>query len=285
MFIMQCKYCHKQFQVKTKSGIGGHITNCPCHPNRKQLDVVLNSARAKVARSINHSVPKKQYSFCCLKCNTQFKLMLTQNEYNGKRRKKYCSRNCANSHEKTLQQKEHIRSKLLGKQYVTRMLKTCLLCGKSFKTLKNTQLFCSKSCSLEHKRTPEQRIKQSIRMTGIKHKFGHKTGGYRIGSTWSKGCWYQSPIAGNVYLDSSWELKYAKWLDYNQISWKRNTTRFHYQYENKSHYYIPDFYIIDTQQYVQIKGYKTKRDLAKWEYFPHKLNVLMKQELESLKIL
>ena len=178
-----------------------------------------------------------------------------------------------------------MRNKLLGIKRTPRIIKICLLCGKSFETLNTKRIFCSTQCSNQHKKIPEQRIAQSLRMKGIKHKCGHKTGGYRIGSTRAKGCWYQSPIAGKVYLDSSWELKYAEWLDSQGINWKRNIMKFPYQYEDKVHYYIPDFYLLDAKQYIQIKGYKTEKDLAKWQFFPHKLTVLMKSELKMLQIL
>jgi len=38
---------------------------------------------------------------------------------------------------------------------------------------------------------------------------------------------------------------------------------------------------------VKIKGYKTEKDVAKWNQFPkhRKLIVLMKKELEDLKVL
>ena len=109
-------------------------------------------------------------------------------------------------------------------------------------------------------------------------------GGYRRGSGRGKGSWYKSKTAGTVYLDSSWELKYCKWLDENSINWKRNSLRFPYKYKGKVKNYIPDFYLIDEDTYIEVKGYKTDKDDAKWKYFPNELKVLYGNDLLQLGI-
>jgi len=53
-------------------------------------------------------------------------------------------------------------------------------------------------------------------------------GGYRRGSGRSRGQGYESPISGKLYLDSSYELRYAKWLDKHGIKWEKNQDRFLY---------------------------------------------------------
>lgn len=112
-----------------------------------------------------------------------------------------------------------------------------------------------------------------------------KTGGYRVGGGRGKGCWYDSPIAGKVYLDSSWELAYVKWLDEKGVLWKRNRIKFPYYFEGKQRHYIPDFYLLGDNKYIEIKGYKTDKDEAKWSSFPYKLDVLMESELKSIGII
>ena len=90
-----------------------------------------------------------------------------------------------------------------------------------------------------------------------------------------------------VDLHSKWELKYAKWMDSNQINWQRCKESFSYEYEDKLRQYTPDFYLIETDEYVEIKGYKTEKDNAKWSQFPkhRKLIVLMEKELKQLVII
>ena len=100
--------------------------------------------------------------------------------------------------------------------------------------------------------------------------------------TKSKRTVYVSRIAGVVKLDSTWETEYAKYLDANNIKWKRNLIMFPYMYRRKMFYYIPDFYLIDEDVYIEIKGYQRAKDAAKWRDFPYKLIVLKKKELLEL---
>lgn len=90
-----------------------------------------------------------------------------------------------------------------------------------------------------------------------------------------------------VDLHGSWELAYAKWLDSQNIRWKRNTETFSYVFENKTRKYTPDFYLIDSDEYVEIKGYQTAKDNAKWSQFPsyRKLKVMKHAELKALQII
>jgi hypothetical protein len=112
-----------------------------------------------------------------------------------------------------------------------------------------------------------------------RRKLSKNSGGYRKGGGRSNGCWYESPIAGEVWLDSSYELAYAKWLDENKVKWKRNTEKFGYLYEGDEKNYIPDFYLVDENRYIEIKGFETEKDRAKWRDFPYKLEVLKKEDL------
>ena len=108
-----------------------------------------------------------------------------------------------------------------------------------------------------------------------------------------EGSWHKS-LAKNMHykykgidLDGQWELKYAQWLDLNGIKWIRPSIRFPYIFEGKIHYYTPDFYLIDSDKYIEIKGYKTIKDDAKWINFPKdkKLVILYKTQLKELGII
>ena len=66
---------------------------------------------------------------------------------------------------------------------------------------------------------------------------------------------YVSPIAGEVYLDGTWELAVAKWLDKKQYNWKRNTKRFQYtNLKGTISHYVPDFWVEELNSYVEVKG-------------------------------
>jgi hypothetical protein len=108
-----------------------------------------------------------------------------------------------------------------------------------------------------------------------------------------EGTWHTS-LARHMHIDyngvdlhGTWELGYAKFLDKNNIKWIKNKDSFAYIYEGKERRYTPDFYLIESDQYIEIKGYKTDKDEAKWSQFPkhRKLTVLMKKDLKELKIL
>lgn len=108
-----------------------------------------------------------------------------------------------------------------------------------------------------------------------------KRGGIKPNAGRCKCIKHISPIAGEVYLNGTWEYKYALWLDANNINWKRNTKGFSYVFDGKQKKYYPDFYLIDENKYVEVKGYETEKDKEKWSQFPEKLMVLKKIELNN----
>lgn len=82
-----------------------------------------------------------------------------------------------------------------------------------------------------------------------------------------------------------WEIEYAKWLDQNLIKWRRPTEKFEYEFEGKHRFYTPDFYLIDDKKYVEIKGYPTDKDFAKWQQFPLDLEIINGFDLFSIGII
>lgn len=101
-------------------------------------------------------------------------------------------------------------------------------------------------------------------------------GGYQKGSGRGKSGWYRG-----YYCDSSYELA---WVIYNldhDITFKRNTTKFPYEYNNKQLRWIPDF-INEAGIFVEIKGYMTDQVKAKLKDFPYKIEVLMEKDLTDV---
>lgn len=97
---------------------------------------------------------------------------------------------------------------------------------------------------------------------------------------------YISPIAGEVYLDGTWELAVAKWLDFNNYHWNRNTKRFSYiNLKGKPSHYIPDFWVNEMNTFVEVKGYETKLDRCKWSQFNEPLVIWKKKELIEMNII
>jgi hypothetical protein len=81
-----------------------------------------------------------------------------------------------------------------------------------------------------------------------------------------------------------WEVGYAKFLDEKGIRWRRPKESFEYEFEGKKHRYTPDFYLTKTGVFVEIKGYETAKDRAKWTQFPGPLIVLKGEDLYRMGI-
>jgi hypothetical protein len=89
-----------------------------------------------------------------------------------------------------------------------------------------------------------------------------------------------------IWMRSSWEVAYAKWLDEKEVKW---------QYESETFNlgkctYTPDFYLPETDTYIEIKGWwrdnaKKKFNLFKKLYLFKKITVLQKQDLKQMEVL
>jgi len=94
---------------------------------------------------------------------------------------------------------------------------------------------------------------------------------------------YFSPIAGEVTLDGGWELIVAKYFDKMNIKWTKNKKRFKYIFENKDRFYTPDFYLFDSNLYIEVKGYETDLDRAKWAQFTENIEIWKKEKIKEIK--
>lgn len=90
----------------------------------------------------------------------------------------------------------------------------------------------------------------------------------------------------NIWMRSSWETKYAQYLDKNKIRWQYEPI--HFDLGNST--YTPDFYLIKENKYIEIKGYwrdDAKKKFKKFKrlYPKIKLNVLERKHLKKLEVL
>ena len=131
-------------------------------------------------------------------------------------------------------------------------------------------------------KTEEKEIERKNKISATM-KSNPLAGGLREGSGRGIKTWYTSPIAGKVYLRSTYELRYVKVLDSLKINWKQNTQGFDYEFENSKHKYYPDFYLLDENLYIEVKGFKTSKDIAKWEQFPYDIKIIFVKELEKME--
>lgn len=97
---------------------------------------------------------------------------------------------------------------------------------------------------------------------------------------------YESPIAGKIKVDGTWELKVAQYLDTLNVIWTRNKKRFDYiNLENKKSTYCPDFFVFDWNSFIEVKGYETELDHCKWRQFNQNLIIWREKDLKEKNIL
>ena len=82
-------------------------------------------------------------------------------------------------------------------------------------------------------------------------------------------------------FDSPWELIVAKFLDFKDIKWTRPIKPIPYFWNNKWHLYFPDFYLLEEDTFIEVKGYETERDIAKWKAV-EKLVVIKQKEIKQI---
>lgn len=142
--------------------------------------------------------------------------------------------------------------------------KYCVICNTKLPYAKRKHQTCSKSC--KNKLASSNAIKN--------HNGGLTVGG---GPKNTKHGRYKG-----FNCDSIYELVFVIYcLDHN-IQFVRNTDYFNYTFEGKIRKYYPDFYLPDSDTYLELKGYKdTKVDLKLQavEAAGKNINILYKKDL------
>jgi hypothetical protein len=133
----------------------------------------------------------------------------------------------------------------------------------------------SKKGKSGRKWTEEEKKNHSILMKG-------RSGGYREGSNKWKGIRVLNK-GKEVWLDSSYELRFVTVLNNLGIDWEKNYRRFPYTYNDDKKNYIPDFYLHELDLWTETKGMLKDTDKHKWEQFPHDLKVLFHKELTEVE--
>lgn len=85
-----------------------------------------------------------------------------------------------------------------------------------------------------------------------------------------------------IKLQGQWEVDFYIWAKKSGFNPKRPANGFKYQWNGERTYY-PDFYIESKNLYVEVKGYETDRDRAKWSQFPEKLCIIKEEEIKQIR--
>ena len=143
-------------------------------------------------------------------------------------------------------------------------------CGKKLSPLAKT---CG-LCKIVSKKTKLKMSRNHADFRGKKNPMYGKT-------THSKYIKYK-----NIFFHSTWEVAYAKYLDKKRAKW--NYESIHFDLGNST--YTPDFYLMDEDKYIEIKGYWREDAKKKFKKFKRKypninIIILAKKDLEKIGVL
>jgi hypothetical protein len=89
-------------------------------------------------------------------------------------------------------------------------------------------------------------------------------------------------VFNGIDFIGQWEVDFYKWALIEDLNPQRPTQGFKYTWHGERLYY-PDFYLPILNIYVEVKGYETERDLAKWKDFTETLSVVRKNEIKEIR--
>lgn len=67
-----------------------------------------------------------------------------------------------------------------------------------------------------------------------------------------------------IFFRSNWEIKVAEWMDNNKIVWEYEKHRFKLP---NGRWYVPDFYLVDKGEFLEVKGRMFSDDVEKMNAF------------------
>jgi len=131
--------------------------------------------------------------------------------------------------------------------------------------------------AIKNQRTPEYREKQSLRM---KQAVLDHPESYSDKNIVGRSKHFE---VNGVRFNSTWEYIVAQYLDLHGIKWTRKGIKpIPYLWNDSWHLYFPDFLIEADNIYIEVKGYETDRDRAKWKYSDKPILVIKKKEVDMI---
>jgi hypothetical protein len=243
--------------------MGAHVLSCHENPKYQIFQEKRKNTKGERLEKNNPLIAINKY---CKKCGNKFSYSIRKNSSYCK---EYCSRRCANSFGGKIKttRKSHRKMK---KERTACVCRNCLV---HFTPIKGKLVFCSKECLKTYGVSPETSAKLSKSLKG-------KTGGWRnFGGNGKKG-----KINGILY-QSSWE---KVWIEYHlkhKIPFRRCTEYFKYTFDGKERKYYPDFFLLETNTYIEVKGFWSDATAAKIAAIPKNftVKVLGKGEIDLLR--
>lgn len=253
---IKCKFCEKILLSNMSRSI--HQLRCNLNPEFDPNRFTTPSRRGKYkSNSPSKSTLKKQESKTRLKKQLDTKKFVCQ----------YCWHDITTS------------TKLPPKFYFKGLRLHESMCGKNphgksvMYPTKHSDKTIEKLKESGKKRvwTQEQKIKLSESMKNAVKKHPESYTNSNRGRV-------KQIIFDNIKFHGKWEVAFYKWSKENNIEIKKNIEGFNY-YWRGNRTYFPDFYLPKLELFIEIKGYETYRDQAKWSAFPKKLIVIRKEQI------
>lgn len=245
-----CDFCGTAF--KQGYMLGAHTISCRSNPRFEEI----NTKRKLIATK------KRARQLMCTKCGVPIVRMLTDAGLARGAYAKHCSRTCANGHQVSSVTKARISNALSIRSRLPEYIEdVCVICGETFKKKRN-----------KHTKTCNNGVCRSqCRSQSLKGNPSGKKGGYRPRNI--------QTYNGQTF-DSKWEVVFAQRLDNLNITWERNITRgFTYvDTSGRERRYFPDFYLLESDTYIEIKGYASPAT-------QHKMSDAVRRNGIKLKIL
>jgi len=246
--MFECKECGKIYNSIQK--MSSHFTRK--HWSTKVVTWVNDRKLLTLAQYDNRISKIKKCETC-------------MSEFISEKSSKFCSILCAHkkinhSHEKTDAQKQKISKSIKARNELNLIYKNCYQCGEEFVSSTTNAFCCSPKCSIKYSKSKKPKIKKPL-------------GGYRERSGRGAMGYFE-----NIFCNSTYEAAFIHHCKKNNLKIERNVIGFPYPDENgENRNYFPDFIV--ENEYVEVKGYMSKRDELKISNFPHKIKVIGKTDV------
>lgn len=270
-----CKYCGREFENRFK--LNGHVCWCKSNPNAKGKSNFNSKSGKEKMRLLNEN----RDDLFCQYCGKQCKNLnsLKQHEIRCKK----------NTNAISVSGNKHGKNNLY--EYILKVKSGEITTWNKGLT-KDTDERVKKYGETHHNKYINGEIKNWCK--GLTKETDERIKKYAskisetIASKIEDSDWHCQNRKRIEYkddvFDSDWEFEFVKFLDIHNIKWMRKISPFIYIYENSEHRYFPDLYLPDYDLYVEIKGYCTEKDKAKWDQFDKKLDIYFLRDLKELDI-
>lgn len=89
-------------------------------------------------------------------------------------------------------------------------------------------------------------------------------------------------VVDGIKFQGKWELEFYQYCKTNNIHITRSNEWFEYEW-NGTRKYFPDFFLTEKNLYIEVKGYETERDRAKWSSFPKQLRIIRRDDIMAIR--